>query len=1458
MRSSYTALAGLLFLLAACGQPVVAPGHQAARPVSAMVTDDDIDRAVVAEPVLRMELQGTEAPDLHGLQQSHDSESLMGPNADLETHVVLPGAYGTIAFVRHNPDLAANPWMIYLMDQVGDAITLVYGGRREIDSVAVTEDGGTVLAAMRRTLDDSGDFEVYRITLATSAIERLTTTSHDERNVSMSADGGVLVWEGRNATGAPAVVIREGPTESTLAVAQGQSQPSVSGNGRYIALIRTLHSGNHRVVRYDRVDGSYQVLWGQEQPVTLSHPSSSDDGSKIAFLEYRPEGTAPTERQLVRYLDTNEGTFTNAVGAQISFFGPRIAHPHLARDGNHVVYAWRQANAWNLFTRRISTMTTQRIAVSAAPTNNLAPYWQKPAISPLPTVLYDLSHDSHHYLDPSDPNNTGDAVSFGAWRDLLVANGLQVEKLVSGPVTLSTLQSYGVFVTATPRSDFTASEIAAIGDYVEAGGSVLFIGQAGATHPAVNERLNAVVGQFGMELDGSPPWHSGYTEHLMRLHPINTDSDAYDPSGAARVVGGNWVFTSSDHVRLMATTSAGAGCVALIGSAAVWASNLDGEDNGPLAVRTLQYLLDCPDVTHPRYRLDIDVDGNGTGTVTVWPGDIECGATCSLTYESHLIVELDAGADSGSVFSGWSSFCSGTLSCPISMIADRAVTATFTYVGPTYTVSGNVGRLGSSAGAAAVAGSAAEPPAASAGMASGSGVRLVDRPPAEATATEIRTEPAWDPSDWSTAIPGVHYAPHQVIVGFRDNVASVDMAAAGELSEGQVAALNAALKATAAAFASDHGLSVLGTSPILGVALMGHATDLTLVEAMQRLANDPRVAYVEPNALLHAQGGSLTNPSTGAAQLDVEPQASHPTDPLYRDQRWHYGLVGAQRGWDTQRGSAAVRVAVLDTGYRSDHPDAPTVVAPIGEQKEFVSDTHVYPLCAGGTVTRFWGWSGFGSNAMDWMQFNWNFDRTCLTGPQAAGSHGAHVIGTIAAAWNDVGGVGLNRDVTIIPIRVLDVAGVGTTYEIAQGVLYAGGLPADDGQGGTWSMQRADIANMSLGGSAPSTTGHNAIQAASSNGTLVIAAAGNSSSNAPMYPAGYSEVVAVTAIDWSGNLAWYSNYGSWVELTAPGSAVVSTAYDYRNCPMDGLCTTANGGVATYALMSGTSMAAPHAAGVAALYKAHNPNLTREQLRNALVANAIDWGAPGFDPSFGHGLVHVRPGVGVALVNDDASIFVRLIDATTGAVRATQLADSAGDYAFHEVPDGTYFVLATTVSHPTAVGATGSAIAAHSTAGPLGSAEFQRATPVSVAGADRNGIDLHLGWPGVQPSNNATPASAAFMHPGHYAAITYSHTVPDRWFRVRVAAPADFRIWTDGFNSPDLCQTVFGDLDTVIELYEADGTTLVGASDDGFGRGLCSDLKRNLSAGTYLVKVRAAGAITSTNNGRRTILRFDLD
>ena len=227
--------------------------------------------------------------------------------------------------------------------------------------------------------------------------------------------------------------------------------------------------------------------------------------------------------------------------------------------------------------------------------------------------------------------------------------------------------------------------------------------------------------------------------------------------------------------------------------------------------------------------------------------------------------------------------------------------------------------------------------------------------------------------------------------------------------------------------------------------------------------------------------------------------------------------------------------------------------------------------------------------------------------PSDDNGHGTHVAGIVAAVINNSIGVAGLSQVKIMAEKALNETGYGNAYDLADAITHA----VDEG---------AKIIVMSWGSDSPSILIHNAIKYAYRAGALLVAAAGNNATSNEFYPAAWSEVIAVSATDKNDNLASFSNFGDWIELAAPGVNIFSTIPDD-----------------SYAYKSGTSMAAPFVAGVAALTWSKYPELTRDELRSHLHATADDLGQEGFDIYFGYGRINARKAVENSTNNENATI-----------------------------------------------------------------------------------------------------------------------------------------------------------------------------------------------------------------------------
>lgn len=323
----------------------------------------------------------------------------------------------------------------------------------------------------------------------------------------------------------------------------------------------------------------------------------------------------------------------------------------------------------------------------------------------------------------------------------------------------------------------------------------------------------------------------------------------------------------------------------------------------------------------------------------------------------------------------------------------------------------------------------------------------------------------------------------------------------------------------------------------------------------------------------------------GVAYADVDRMVSAlyaPNDPSFSSQ-WHLPKIGAPFAWDTTRGDPSVKIAIIDTGVDLDHRD-------LADNIDTAND---------------WDFVNDDANADD--------DE----------GHGTHVAGIAAAAIdNGVNGAGVAPLSTILPMKALNAAGMGWESDIADAIIMA----TDEG---------ADVVNMSLGSGYNDPGMEAAVEYAVARGVVVVAAAGNSATSAPTYPAAYAGVVGVSATTSSDTRASFSNYGNYVDLAAPGVNIVSTKI--------------GGGTER---LSGTSMASPVVAGAAALVRAQHPAWSASQVVQSLKDSAADLGQPGRDDSFGYGRVNVGDAADTEKPDNEIPGQLLLSSPVPGRVNAT--------------------------------------------------------------------------------------------------------------------------------------------------------------------------------------------------------------
>lgn len=296
----------------------------------------------------------------------------------------------------------------------------------------------------------------------------------------------------------------------------------------------------------------------------------------------------------------------------------------------------------------------------------------------------------------------------------------------------------------------------------------------------------------------------------------------------------------------------------------------------------------------------------------------------------------------------------------------------------------------------------------------------------------------------------------------------------------------------------------------------------------------------------------------------VEPDATAhalatSNDPYFTSAaQWYLSKIGAPAAWDISTGSNAVRVAVVDSGVLASHPDL-----------------------AGKVLAGY----DFVNNDSD---------------PSDDNGHGTAVAGLIAAATNNqLGMAGLGWSTPVVPVKALDAAGSGSYSGIANSIIWA----ADQG---------VKVINLSLGGTTSSRTLQDAVNYAWSRGIVVIAAAGNNGNSTAFYPAACANVIAVSATNSTDTRPSWSNFGSYVDLSAPGAGILTLQ-----------------GPSSYANWDGTSFSSPIVAGVTALMIAANPGLSNSSTTSLLLGSCDDIGTAGYDVYYGNGRLNASRAVQAA-------------------------------------------------------------------------------------------------------------------------------------------------------------------------------------------------------------------------------------
>jgi subtilisin family serine protease len=568
-----------------------------------------------------------------------------------------------------------------------------------------------------------------------------------------------------------------------------------------------------------------------------------------------------------------------------------------------------------------------------------------------------------------------------------------------------------------------------------------------------------------------------------------------------------------------------------------------------------------------------------------------------------------------------------------------------------------------------------------------------------------------------------------------------------------------------------------------------------VAKALAELHADPDVEYAEPDHVTH------TNMIPNDPYFSSSGTWGQPYDDL-----WGVKRINAPSAWDTAAG-AGFTVAVVDTGIDYNHPD---IAANVWTNTKEMAGNGIDDD-GNGYVDDVRGWDFIGSTYTNPTQSNNPIDHF---------GHGTHVAGTIAAVGNNgIGVIGVAWQAQVMAVKGLDDQGYGLDSTLAPAILYA----VNNG---------ADVISNSWSGAGTSQTIADAIAYAYSLGAVVVAAAGNNNDDAlNYYPGNLPDVITVAASDHNDVIAYFSNWGTKIDVAAPGVDILSlrAAGTSMGTPVDAYYTRADG----------TSMATPHVSGLAALILSQHPIYINEDVRQALRASATDLGQAGFDPTFGYGRIDAAaalalPDVLQAKIQSPANnTHVKAATAISGLAQGSTFAQYVLDYGTGTSP-ATWITLQTS-STPVSGGTLG---------------VFDPSTlaegiyTIRLTAHDQTGrpfvdrITLVVDYVSISvPVPPAVPTTAAEFKPGTLVSIQGTATG---------AAFQDFRVqWAEGLNPSSAWSTT--------------GLTLAGDGTFPISNGLLAtwDTSSITTAGYYTVQLLVDNSGSTSQASTLVYLEPDL-
>lgn len=350
----------LLLLLNACQRAF--PPQPRELENTSLFSSTDLNNAIPVTITSTQELGGADLPESPATELPFTDQD--EGSGDLESQAILANARGFVVLYRKS----GTTYQIRRHDQTNNNALTVYSGTDEVSSVAISADGSSVVASIKKTT--ATNFDVYLFDIPGSLVYQLTTTGGNESNVSMTRTASKIAWQ-RPVAGLqrPFICTYNTTTHTcsntSLSDTVNQIQPSLSANGNYLVLVRPLANGNDEVRRYSFATSSYTLIASSAD--TLTHPSIDDAGNKVMYLWKR----SSDNRYFIRIKDIAANTIATELSSTTA-----LDHPFITADGAFATYQQLISGLNQVRTRNLTSNTVANPQGGAY--EYFQPFWMVP------------------------------------------------------------------------------------------------------------------------------------------------------------------------------------------------------------------------------------------------------------------------------------------------------------------------------------------------------------------------------------------------------------------------------------------------------------------------------------------------------------------------------------------------------------------------------------------------------------------------------------------------------------------------------------------------------------------------------------------------------------------------------------------------------------------------------------------------------------------------------------------------------------------------------------------------------------------------------------------------------------------------------------------------------------------------------------------------------------------------